>query len=273
MISRNFRFSLICAVVIITSFFIEGCSTVPLTGRSQLNLLPEADMVQMSLTSYDQFLSENKVSKNQQQLTTLKRVGEKVAASVEKYLIDNGYESYIANFDWEFNLVDSDVPNAWCMPGGKVVFYTGILPLTKTEAGLSVVMAHEIAHAVARHGNERMSHGMLLQMGGVAVGEAMKEKPEETQAIFSTAYGLGSQFGIMLPFSRKHEYEADKMGLIFMAMSGYDPRESVAFWQRMSEQGGQKPPEFLSTHPVDTKRIEALELIMPEALKYYNSNK
>ncbi len=271
MLSKIFKSQLIFLFVIVTALLFESCSTVPLTGRSQLNLLPEADMVKMSLTSYGQFLNENEVSKNQYQSAMVKRVGTKVAEAVEKYLKDNGYESYIETFDWEFNLVESDVPNAWCMPGGKVVFYTGILPFTKNEAGLAVVMGHEIAHAVARHGNERMSHGMLTQMGGIALGEAMKEKPEETQALFATAYGLGTQVGVMLPYSRKHEYEADKMGVIFMAMAGYNPREAVEFWKRMAEQAGQKPPEFLSTHPVDTKRIAALEEMMPEALKYYKN--
>ncbi|MGQ8336895.1 M48 family metallopeptidase [Sunxiuqinia sp. A32] len=226
----------------------------------------------MSLTSYDDFLKENKISTNQQQLNMLKKVGSKVSSAVELYLKNNGFESYIENFKWEFNLVENDVPNAWCMPGGKVVFYTGILPLTQNEAGMAVVMGHEIAHAVARHGNERMSHGLIVQLGGVALSEAIKDKPEETQALFATAYGVGSQVGVMLPFSRTHEYEADKMGLIFMAMAGYAPNEAVEFWKRMAQQGGSKPPEFLSTHPVDSKRIAALQEIMPEALKYYNLN-
>ena len=273
MISKRIKALLIMTVLLAVCIFIESCSTVPLTGRSQLNLLPESDMVKMSLTSYGQFLSENKVSTNKQQNQMLQRVGKRISVAVEKYLKDNGYANYLENFQWEFNLIESDVPNAWCMPGGKVVFYTGILPMTKTEAGLAVVMSHEIAHAVGRHGNERMSHGMIAQMGGIALGEAVKEKPEETQALFLTAYGLGSQVGVMLPFSRKHEYEADKMGLIFMAMAGYNPREAVAFWQRMSQQDGQKTPEFLSTHPVDTKRIAALQEIMPEALKYYEASK
>ncbi|WP_423126843.1 M48 family metallopeptidase [Gaoshiqia sp. Z1-71] len=252
-------------------FLVQSCGTVPLTGRSQLNLLPESSMVEMGLTSYGTFLSENKLSTNQTQTDMVKRVGKNIALAVEQYLRDNGFESYIANFQWEFNLIEDDVPNAWCMPGGKVVFYTGILPYTQNEAGIAVVMGHEVAHAVARHGNERMSQQMVLQMGGVALSEAVKTKPEETQAIFSTAYGLGSSVGVMLPFSRKHEYEADKMGLIFMAMAGYDPRSAVAFWKRMSESGGAKTPELLSTHPVDVNRIAALEKIMPEALKYYQS--
>ena len=253
-------------------FIVESCSTVPLTGRSQMNLLPESSMVEMSLTSYDEFLDTNKVSTNQEQIAMVKRAGANISAAVEKYLKDNGYESYLQYFQWEFNLVENETPNAWCMPGGKVVVYTGLLPLTQTEAGLAVVMGHEIAHAVARHGNERMSHSMLVQMGGVAIGEAMKEKPEQTQAIFSSAYGIGTQVGVMLPFSRQHEYEADKMGLIFMAIAGYNPQVAVAFWQRMAENSGQKPPELLSTHPVDSKRIAALNEIMPEAMNYYHPN-
>lgn len=255
------------------SLLLKSCSTVPLTGRSQVNLLPESNLVEMSLTSYDQFLDTNKISTNQQQVAMVKRIGSNISRAVEQYLKENGYESYLQYFEWEFNLVESEVPNAWCMPGGKVVVYSGILPLTKTEAGLAVVMGHEVAHAVARHGNERMSHSMLVQMGGIALGEAIKEKPGETQAIFSAAYGLGSQVGVMLPFSRQHEYEADKMGLIFMAIAGYNPQEAVAFWQRMAANSGQKPPEFLSTHPVDSKRIDALNEIMPKAMKYYQANR
>lgn len=247
---------------------LQSCQSVPLTGRSQLSLVSESEMVSMSLTSYDEFLKENKLSANQQQLALVKKVGTRVAAAVEKYLKDNGYASYVDNFKWEFNLVESDVPNAWCMPGGKVVVYTGILSYTQNEDGLAVVLGHEIAHAVARHGSERMSQQMLVQMGGTALSTALQEKPAETQALFNTAYGAGTQVGVMLPFSRKHEYEADQMGLIFMAMAGYDPRSSVSFWKRMSSNSS-GTPEWLSTHPVDTNRIAALEKMMPEALTYY----
>lgn len=259
-------------ILAVAAFLTDSCSTVPLTGRSQVNLLPESSMVEMSLTSYNQFLDSNKVSTNQKETAMVQRVGKRIAAAVETYLKENGYESYLQYFNWEFNLVDNDTPNAWCMPGGKVVVYTGILPIAKNDAGLAVVLGHEIAHAVARHGNERMSQQMLVQMGGIALSEAVKQKPKETQAIFSTAYGLGSQVGVMLPFSRQHEYEADKMGLIFMAIAGYDPHTAVDFWKRMSQMGGQKPPEFLSTHPLDSHRIEALEKMMPEAMKYYEKN-
>lgn len=264
--NRQIKFAVLLTAVV---FMTASCGTVPLTGRSQLNLLPESSMVEMSLTSYSDFLKENKLSTNATQVQQIKRVGAKVSAAVESYLRTNGFESYIQNFKWEFNLVQSDVPNAWCMPGGKVVFYTGILPMTQNDAGVAVVMGHEIAHAVARHGNERMSQSMMLEMGGTALAEALKQKPEKTQALFSTAYGLGTQVGVALPFSRKHELEADEMGLIFMAMAGYDPREAVAFWKRMAAKGDSATPEFLSTHPVDTRRIAELEKLMPEAMKYY----
>ena len=250
----------------------ESCATVPLTGRSQLSLLPESQMVQMSLSSYDAFLKENKLSTNTTQVSTVKRVGARMSKAVEDYLRQNGYGEYIANFKWEFNLVESDVPNAWCMPGGKVVFYTGILPYTQTDAGIAVVMGHEIAHAVARHGSERMSQSMLQEMGSVVLSEAIKTKPALTQALYSQAYNIGTEVGVALPFSRKHELEADEMGLIFMAMAGYDPREAVAFWRRMSQQSGSSSSSSIfSTHPVDSRRIAELEKLMPKAMTYYNA--
>ncbi len=248
---------------------IQACTTVPLIGRKQVSLLPESNMVEMSLTSYSQFLQKNKLSDNKGQTDVVKRVGARVSVAVEKYLRENGYTERIADFKWEFNLVDNNEPNAWCMPGGKVVFYTGILPLTQNDAGVAVVMGHEIAHTVARHGNERMSQQMLLQFGGVALSEAIKTKPEETKAIFQTAYGLGSQLGVMLPYSRQHEYEADKLGLIFMAMAGYDPNEAIGFWERMASNSKGNSPEFLSTHPVEQKRIQAIRNLLPEVMKYY----
>lgn len=261
--------SIFAFVLIASLIFIGGCAQVPLTGRTQMALLPESTLVQMSLTSYGDFLKENKLSTNREQTEMVKRVGTRIASAVEKYLTDNGFGSRISDFKWEFNLVEDDTPNAWAMPGGKVVFYTGILPLTQNEDGLAVVMGHEIAHAVARHGNERMSQGLMVQMGGIALSQALNEKPEATQALFLTAYGLGSQVGVMLPYSRKHEYEADELGLIFMAMAGYQPSEAINFWTRMSQLGGARPPEFLSTHPVDTKRIENIKRVLPKAMEYY----
>lgn len=265
----NLRQNLVKAGFLSLIILVQACSTVPLVGRKQVSLLPESNMVEMSLTSYSQFLKENKLSANKEQTDVVKRVGARMAAAVEKYLKDNGYQNRVADFKWEFNLVDNKEPNAWCMPGGKVVFYTGILPLTKNDAGVAVVMGHEIAHAVARHGNERMSQQMLVQFGGIALSEAIKTKPEETQALFQSAYGLGTQYGVMLPYSRQHEYEGDKLGLIFMAIAGYNPNEAVGFWERMAANSAGKTPEFLSTHPVEQNRIEAIKSFLPEAMKYY----
>jgi predicted Zn-dependent protease len=260
---------LFAATTLISASFVTSCSTVPITGRHQLNLLPESQMLSMAMTSYNEFLKENPVSKDATKVAMVKNVGQKIATAVERYLSENGLSDRIAGYKWEFNLVQDDVPNAWAMPGGKVVVYTGILPYTKTEAGLAVVMGHEIAHAIARHGNERMSQALLIETGGTALSLALSQKPEETQSLFLMAYGVGTQVGISLPYSRAHETEADKLGLIFMAMAGYDPHEAVEFWQRMSQAGGQKPPEFLSTHPADQTRVKNLREYMPKAMKYY----
>ncbi len=259
--------------VIVYSVVLMGiavaCATVPITGRKQLNLMSDSEMMSMSFSQYDEFLSQNKLSTNKEQTAMVKRVGLRISKAVEQYMSDNGYADHISGFEWEFNLVDDDTPNAWCMPGGKVVFYTGILPYTKTEEGIAVVMGHEIAHAVAKHGSERMSHQMGVQMGGAALSVALSQKPEETQQIYMAAFGLGSQYGFMLPFSRTHETEADKMGLIFMAMAGYNPEAAVPFWERMAAGGGSSTPEWMSTHPADDTRIKDLKEYMPEALKYY----
>jgi predicted Zn-dependent protease len=255
------------------AFIAVACSTVPLTGRQQLSLISESEMIAMSLTQYSQFLDSNKVTSKSNDALMVKRCGENISRAVEAYMVENGFSNQLKGFEWEFNLVEDKSVNAWCMPGGKVVFYTGILPLTKNENGLAVVMGHEIAHAVAKHGNERMSQQMLTQFGGVVLSEAISNKPNETQQMWMTVFGAGAQLGVMLPFSRKHEYEADRLGTIFMAMAGYDPNEAVNFWQRMSEQGGQRPPEFLSTHPLDQNRINYIKQILPEAMQYYQKYK
>jgi predicted Zn-dependent protease len=250
-----------------------ACSTVPVTGRRQLNMIPDSEMQAMSYAQYDQFLKENKVSTNKEQTQMVKNIGSRIEQSVTEYLTSLDYADMLEGYDWEFNLVEDPNVNAWCMPGGKVVVYTGILPVTKTETGLAVVMGHEIAHAIAEHGNERMSQEMFRQMGGVALSVAVKDQPAETQALWFAAYGLGSEVGIMLPYSRLHESEADHMGLIFMAMAGYDPREAPVFWQRMAAAGGPKPPEWMSTHPSDETRVNNLNAWMPEALEYYKASK
>jgi predicted Zn-dependent protease len=252
------------------ALLIQSCSVVPLTGRKQLSLLPESEMISMSLTSYNEFLKENPLSNDKINSDIVKEVGLNLSAAVVKYFSDNGLASRLDGYKWEFNLVKNDTTvNAWCMPGGKVVVYSGLLPVTKDRNGLAVVISHEIAHAVARHGNERMSQQLLAQFGSLALNEAIKQKPEQTKSIFNTAYGIGAQIGVMLPYSREHELEADKLGLIFMAMAGYDPRIAVEFWERMASTGGKKPLEFLSTHPSDATRIDKIKAELPEALKYY----
>jgi predicted Zn-dependent protease len=261
--------SFVVSAVVVFLFF-QSCSTVPLTGRSQLNMIPSNEMLTMSFQQYDQFLKENKVSTNQAEVNMVKRIGTNIQHAVERYMQENNLSDRLEGYNWEFNLVEDEQVNAWCMPGGKVVVYTGILPVTKDEAGLAVVMGHEIAHAIAEHGNERMSQEMLRQFGAVGLMVAMKDEPVQTQAIWLGVYGVGTEIGVMLPYSRTHESEADHLGLIFMAMAGYDPHEAPKFWERMSasKQGG-SPPEFLSTHPSDETRINNLEGWIPEAMKYY----
>jgi predicted Zn-dependent protease len=263
---RYFAFLLFTATLIVLT---ESCSVVPLTGRKQLNLLPESEMIAMGFTNYSDFLKVNPPSGDKLNAAAVKEVGGKIANAVTKYFADNNLSDRLEGYKWEFNLVKDSSANAWCMPGGKVVVYSGILPLTVDKNGLAVVMSHEIAHAVARHGNERMSQEMLTQLGGLALSEAVKQKPQETQNIFKSAYGIGSNVGVLLPYSRSHELEADKLGLIFMAMAGYDPQTAIPFWERMASKGGAKPPEFLSTHPADQTRINKIKAALPEAQKYY----
>lgn len=257
-------------LIVLALLFLSGCSTVPITGRSQLNLIPGSSMLSMSLQQYDQFLKEHKLSSDQEQTRMVKQVGARIQAAVERYFASSGLTEHLADYKWEFNLVEDKQVNAWCMPGGKVVVYTGILPVTKGEAGLAVVMGHEIAHAIAEHGNERMSQGLLAQMGGVALSTALATQPAATQQLWMMAYGVGAQYGAILPYGRLQENEADHLGLIFMAMAGYDPNEAIAFWQRMAAQkNGKAPPEFLSTHPADATRIQNIRRLIPEAMKQY----
>ena len=260
--------SLLLIVVVFFNLLIS-CTKVPLTGRKQLNLYPESEMIAMSLTSYSEFLKQNKLSSNTSQTAWVKNSGQRIQRAVEKYLAENGLSSRLTGYQWEFNLVENAEPNAWCMPGGKVVVYSGIMPVAKDEAGLAVVMGHEIAHAIARHGNERFSEQMLVQMGGVALDVALQNEPTTTRDLWLQAYGIGTTVGVMLPYSRAHETEADKLGLIFMAMAGYDPNNAIGFWQRMQNLGGNQPPEFLSTHPGANRRINDIKAYMPEAMKYY----
>jgi predicted Zn-dependent protease len=247
-----------------------ACASVPITGRSQLNIIPEAEMLNMSYSQYSTFLSEHKLISTGPQAAMVKRVGQRIQAAVEAYFAAKGLSSELANYRWQFELVDDDQVNAWCMPGGKVVVYTGILPITADETGLAVVMGHEIAHAIANHGSERMSHALLQQMGGMALATALEKQPEETRSMWMSAYGIGSNVAVMLPYSRSHESEADHLGIIFMAMAGYDPAAAIDFWQRMAAGKGETPPELLSTHPSDATRINDIRKHLPEAQKYYN---
>ena len=252
---------------------IFACATVPLTERQALHLVPDSEVSSMAVQQYQKVLRESKLSNDPEKVQMLRSVGTRIARATEDLLREKGLASEIKNYKWEFNLIENDkMVNAWCMPGGKVAFYTGILPVTQDENGIAVVMGHEIAHAVAKHGNERMSQGLLQQMGGVALSVALSSSPAATGQLFMTAYGVGTNVGIMLPYSRAHESEADRIGLILMAKAGYDPRGAVPFWQRMNKSGGSRPPEFLSTHPAPEARIRQIETsYIPEALKYYKA--
>ena len=248
---------------------IAACATVPVTGRRQLSLVPGSEMLAMSFQQYSAVIAESQLSRDAEETAMVQRVGRRIQQAVENYMAQQSLAHRLQGYQWEFNLIESDQINAWCMPGGKVAFYTGILPVCRDETGVAVVMGHEIAHAIAEHGNERVSQGLLAQMGGVALSAALKDKPEQTQALWMTAFAVGTQFGAILPYSRLQENEADHLGLIFMAMAGYDPRGAPVFWQRMGALGGAKPPEFLSTHPSDATRIRNLNERLPEALRYY----
>lgn len=247
-----------------------ACAKVPITGRRQMHLLPESELVNMASSNYTSFFNEKPALKDARAMK-IKSIGEKMATAVTEYLNKHGHGKRVEGYQWDFNLVNDPAINAWCMPGGKVVFYTGILEYTQNDTGIAVVMGHEIAHAIARHGNERMSQSLALQLGGTSLQVALAEKSEQTQNIFLQSYGLASTLG-SLKYSRKHESEADQMGLIFMALAGYNPEEAVKFWERMSKSGGAKPPEILSTHPHDDTRIEAIKALLPEAKKYYKKN-
>ncbi len=250
-----------------------ACSTVPLTNRRQFTAIPSSQMLSLSNESYNTVLQTEKLSNNKQATQDIRVVGNRITKAVEEYLRSINRLSLIDGYNWDYNLLASETMNAWCMPGGKIVFYEGILPVCKNDNGIAVVMAHEIAHAIANHGNERMSQQMVVEMGGIALSEAMSEKKEQTAQLALLAFGVGTQLGVMLPYSRKHESEADEMGLYFMAMAGYDPREAPLLWERMQQAGSNGTPEFLSTHPNPETRINQLNKLMPKALEYYNQNK
>lgn len=254
--------------LILAGFVAYSCAKVPMTGRTQLALIGNSELLPMAFDQYNEVLKTGKIVTNTPDGQMVVRVGKRIADAVELYMKENGLEKELQGFNWEFNLIQDDIVNAWCMPGGKVAFYTGIIPVCKDETGIAVVMGHEIAHALANHGRERMSNGLLFNglLGGVQA--AMGQNPTLTQSIFLQAFGVGGQLG-MLKFSRKHELEADQLGLNFMAMAGYDPREAPVFWDRMASQGNGTPPEFLSTHPGPARRKDELNKQMPKALEYF----
>lgn len=248
---------------------LPSCATVPVTERRQLNLVSEGTLVSVSQQQYEEFLKEHQVVRNTPESEMVQRIGERIRQAMEEFMARENRSGELSDYKWEFNLVESQEVNAWAMPGGKVAVYTGILPITRDESGLAAVMGHEIAHVAARHGSERMSQQVVAQMGGKALDAVLADRPEASRALWMKVFGMGATVGVMLPYSRLQEKEADRLGLIFMAMAGYDPHAAVEVWQRMAEQGGKGGPEFLSTHPSDQSRIREIQKLIPEAMTYY----
>lgn len=258
------------SLVLITFIILASCYKVPITNRSQFKLLPESMLSNAGATQYQALKSKSPIaSRNNQLVNSVYTVGEKMSRAVDQFLRQKGYSSRLSTIRWEFTVIDNPSVNAFVLPGGKVAFYNGILPICRDEAGIAAVMGHEIAHAIARHGNERVSQQLAIATGVSSLNLALQNKPTETRNLIMAAAGAGTMVGISLPFSRKHETEADEIGLIFMALAGYDPRVAVDFWQRMAQQGGGRVPEFLSTHPGHQTRAKNLQKFMPKALKYY----
>jgi len=255
------------AAAVLLLFQFQGCAEVPITHRRGLHLVPETELLTMSLQQYDDVLKKSKLSTDTRQVEMMRRTGNRIAKAAEAFLSETGRPDKIKDYKWEFNLIQDDkTVNAWVMPGGKAAVYTGILPYTQNETGLAVVLGHEVAHALADHGNERMSEALLANMGGMALSVALNTQPQQTQQLFMTVYGVGADLGYLLPFSRLHESKADRIGLTLMARAGYDPREAIPFWQRMGQQEGKaNPPEFLSTHPAkDFEFVMLSDLTAPD---------
>lgn len=255
--------------IILSLILFESCHRVPVTGRHQFNLIPDGQMVALGEGQYKEFIQKHSVESGTSNSALLQKVGKKLSLAVEKFMKENEMDKELSLYKWEYNLVRSSEVNAWCLPGGKIVVYTGILSITQDEAGLATVLGHEIAHAIAKHGSERMSQMLAVQLGGIALDIALTQQPNETKKLYEDAYGMGSSLGYLLPFSRKHETEADKLGLVFMAMAGYNPQEALVFWNRMSKTEGSSVPEFVSTHPSDKKRMLEINKFLPTAFKYY----
>lgn len=253
-------------LVLIVCLVLAACSTVPITGRKRVNVVSDDEILPASFQQYDYFLKENKLSTNAAKSAEIKEIGKNISKAVDAFMRANGMTAEADKYRWEFNLVEDETMNAWCLPGGKVVFYEGILPICANEDGIAAVMGHEIAHAFAKHGQERMTSAYGQQLGGIAVAIGTSGESSETQILWNTVYGVGSQVG-MLAYSRTHETEADKLGMVFMIMAGYNPEEAIQVWVRMKEKSqGNAPPEFLSTHPSNDTRIKNLQEYLPTAI-------
>ena len=248
----------------------SGCAAVPLTGRQQLSIVPQSDLVETAGESYEELLEASALSRDTRAIAAVSRVGANVATAAEAFLSEEGLRGQVDYYDWEFTLIDDDeTANAFCMSGGKIAVYSGLLPIAGGDDGLAVVISHEVAHALANHGGERMSQLLIAEWGGMALARAIEEKPERTKSLLMLAYGVGARVGVLLPYSRQHESEADRIGLILMARAGYDPRTAIPFWERMNSASGPRPPEFLSTHPAPGTRIESIRQYLPEAMGHY----
>ncbi|MEN8751494.1 MAG: M48 family metallopeptidase [Desulfobacterales bacterium] len=259
--------------IVLLAALLWGCAEVPITGRQSLHLVPESELLTLSLQQYNEVLQKSKLSTDNQKVAMVRRVGNRVAKAAESFLAESGHQDLIKDFQWQFNLIEDDkTANAWVMPGGKAAVYTGILPFTQDETGLAVVLGHEVGHALANHGNERMSQELLKNMGGMALSVALTSQPQMTQELAMAAFGAGASIGVLLPYSRLQESEADHIGLILMARAGYDPREAIPFWQRMNKAPGSRPPELLSTHPAPETRITNIQALIPEAMAYYRGS-
>ena len=258
-------------LIFLSFLFLLSCAVVPMTGRKQFVAIPSSQIIALSNESYSKVLAEGQLSTNTSYVNMVREVGQKLTVAVEAYLKQNNLQSAVEGYEWQYNVLVSEELNAWCMPGGQIAFYEGIMPVCQDENGIAVVMGHEIAHAVAQHGNERMSQQLALQMGGIALSEALKTQKQETIDLAMLAFGVGAQVGVMLPYSRTHETEADELGLYFMAMAGYNPQAAPDFWKRMEANSSARPPEFLSTHPEPSNRIANLNRIMPKAMEYYKA--
>lgn len=258
-------------ILMVALLLLTSCGSVPLTGRKQVLLVSDQEVLTSSLTQYNDYMKTASKSSDKNMSAMVTRVGKKIATATETYLKENGMESEIKNFDWEFNLVKDSQVNAFCMPGGKIVVYEGLMSLVESDDELAVVVGHEVAHAVAKHSNERMSQQLVAQYGAAILGQAVSNKSSAIQNMANTVYGLGAQYGVILPFSRKHESEADYMGLVFMTMAGYNPDVAVGFWQKMSSGSSGSTPEFMSTHPANSTRISEIEKALPVIKEKYKT--